>query len=167
ARQLSSLEAWVWGPSLLYYRLFSRPSFDEMTFFGEMTWGESARAAIKSDSLNLVKPQLDRCLTPEDLHQRLDTLRVDVHFGDGRMHGGKRPIDDHDRVADCEIGELDRRFGRLLARRLRCRGRFGNLFFRRDHVLDLGEAQRHRLIGIADKPRHRRSVPDHAPGFVR
>src|SRR5699024_2264332 len=56
-----------------------------------MTLSESARAAIKSDSLNLVKPQLDRCLTSEDLHQRLDALRVDVHFGDGRMHGGNGP----------------------------------------------------------------------------
>src|SRR6476661_5235132 len=60
-----------------------------------------------SDPLDLVEAQLDRGLPAEDLDERLDPLGLGVDLGDRRVQGRERSVDDHDRVGDVEVGDLD------------------------------------------------------------
>src|SRR3954453_20971321 len=60
-----------------------------------------------SDPLDLAEAQLDRGLPTEDLDQRLDPLGLGVDLGDRRVQRGERAVDDHDRVRDVEVGDLD------------------------------------------------------------
>src|SRR5688500_6243419 len=64
-----------------------------------------------SDLLDLTEAQLDRSLPAEDLDERLDPLRLGIDLGDRRVQRGERPVHNHDRVGDVEVGDLDRLAG--------------------------------------------------------
>src|SRR5699024_7375488 len=87
-------------------------------------WAKSAVRA--SDLLDLAEAELDRGLPAEDLDERLDALRLGVELGDRGVQRRERAVDDHDRVALAEVGDLDRllgrRRGRAGGRRTRSRG---------------------------------------------
>src|SRR4029078_12048942 len=60
-----------------------------------------------SDPLDLVEAQLDRGLPAEDLDEGLDALGLRVDLGDRRVQRRERAVDDHHRVGDVEVGDLD------------------------------------------------------------
>src|SRR6476619_6164569 len=78
--------------------------------------------AERSDLLDLREAQLDRGLPAEDLDEGLDPLGLGVDLGDRRVERGERTVDDHDRVGDVEVGDLDRLLGRTATARRRGAG---------------------------------------------
>ena len=82
------------------------------------------------------------------------------------MQRGERAVDDHHRVGDVEVGDLDLLLGGGRAALVgRARLDLGH-DRRREHVLDLLEAQRHRLVTVPDEAGHRRGVPHGGPRLV-
>src|SRR4051794_609593 len=65
------------------------------------------RTGVGSDFLNLREGQVHRGLPAENLHQRLEPLAVGVDLGDRRMDPRERAVDDHHRITDREVGDLD------------------------------------------------------------
>src|SRR5215204_4216516 len=63
--------------------------------------------SLTSDLLDLAEAQLDRGLPAEDLDQRLESLRLGVDLGDGRVERRERAVHHHHGVAHTEVGDLD------------------------------------------------------------
>src|SRR3954453_21592031 len=77
-----------------------------IVFLGSLTVLRDVRRA-GSDLLDLAEAQLDRGLPAEDLDEGLHPLRLRVDLGDRGVERGERPVDDHHRVGDVEVRDLD------------------------------------------------------------
>src|SRR6478672_6466164 len=120
---------------------------------------------VRSDLGDLVERQLDRGLPAEDRDQHLELLRLGVDLGDRGRQGLERTLHDGDGLADLEVDDLD--VGGLLGAGLAGGGRlFLGLEVGGEHGEDLVEAQRHRLVGVADEAGDTRGVAHGAPALV-